>query len=229
MKEASDFPRNASFLKRFALALFGISVMGSGVALTAASNMGVSQISSVPYVVSLITGERLTFGTATFLLNVGFFLFQLCVYRKRFPLSQWLQLPAVAWFGFCIDMTGLLLRSAPDGPYWLLILEVVVGSAIIALGIVFELAADVVYLPGDGMVSTVNLFVKRNFGAVKVLFDFSLTAIAVVLSLAILQRVEGVREGTLIAAFAVGYFVRRLKCVQTFARKTTVSKESIGE
>lgn len=227
MKEASDFPRNASFLKRFALALFGISVMGSGVALTAASNMGVSPISSVPYVVSLITGERLTFGTATFLLNVGFFLFQLCVYRKRFPLSQWLQLPAVAWFGFCIDMTGLLLRSAPDGPYWLLILEVVVGSAIIALGIVFELAADVVYLPGDGMVSTINLFVKRNFGAVKVLFDFSLTAIAVVLSLAILQRVEGVREGTLIAAFAVGYFVRRLKCVQTFARKTTVSKESI--
>ena len=52
MKEASDFPRNASFLKRFALALFGISVMGSGVALTAASNMGVSPISSVPYVVS---------------------------------------------------------------------------------------------------------------------------------------------------------------------------------
>ena len=126
-------------------------------------------------------------------------------------------------------MTGLLLRSAPDGPYWLLILEVVVGSAIIALGIVFELAADVVYLPGDGMVSTINLFVKRNFGAVKVLFDFSLTAIAVVLSLAILQRVEGVREGTLIAAFAVGYFVRRLKFVQTFARKTTVSNESIGE
>lgn len=229
MEEASDFPRNASCLKRFALALFGISVMGSGVALTAASNMGVSPISSVPYVLSVITGERLTFGTATFLLNVVFFLFQLCVYRKRFPLTQWLQLPAVAWFGFCIDMTGLLLRNAPDGPYWFLILDVVIGSAIIALGIVFELAADVVYLPGDGMVSTINLFLKRNFGVVKVLFDFSLTSIAVVLSLAILLRVEGVREGTLIAAFAVGYFVRRLKCVQAFARKTTLLKGLIKE
>ena len=54
------------------------------------------------------------------------------------------------------------------------------------------------------MVTTVR------YGTMKQLVDWSLVLISAIVSLLVLQRLEGVREGTVFAAFAVGAVVKYL-------------------
>lgn len=49
---------------------------------------------------------------------------------------------------------------------------------------------------------------KTEFGSTKVAFDVSLTVIAGVLSFLFAHRLDGVREGTIIAALLVGFIAR---------------------
>ena len=48
---------------------------------------------------------------------------------------------------------------------------------------------------------------NKEFGKFKVIFDFTLVTVAIILSLIFTQRIEGVREGSLIAACITGYIV----------------------
>ena len=50
-----------------------------------------------------------------------------------------------------------------------------------------------------------------RYGTMKQIVDWSLVIIAAVVSLILLQRLEGVREGTVFAAFAVGAVVKTLE------------------
>ena len=57
---------------------------------------------------------------------------------------------------------------------------------------------------GEYLVQVIAKFVHKEFGFIKVCFDVSLVLIACVLSATFLSNIEGVREGTVIAALAVG-------------------------
>ena len=62
-----------------------------------------------------------------------------------------------------------------------------------------EVLANVAMLPGESFVRAVSSTWNTNFGNTKVAFDVSLTVIAAVLSFIFVHRLEGVREGTIIA------------------------------
>mgnify|MGYP007016882592 FL=1 len=49
---------------------------------------------------------------------------------------------------------------------------------------------------------------KLDVGICKIIFDSSMVVLALIISLAFLGRVEGVREGTLVSAFMIGWFAR---------------------
>lgn len=215
------------FLK-ILLSFVGFTVAGFGVALTIHSNLGTTPISSIPFITSriipplLVGSFEISFsvGVMTFLLNFLFFLFQLVVYRKNFPLTQWFQLLAVAWFGACIDWGGYLCANLGIESYLLQILAVVLGSAMLAFGIMLELVADVVYLPGEGMVATLNLFLNLKFGTMKIIFDFSQVIIASFISYSVLYKLIGVREGTLLSALLVGWFIKCFSSYEKYLKKT---------
>ena len=63
-------------------------------------------------------------------------------------------------------------------------------------------------LPGESFVRAVSSTWKTEFGSTKVAFDVSLTVIAAALSLIFSHRLNGVREGTVIAALLVGFIAR---------------------
>lgn len=50
-----------------------------------------------------------------------------------------------------------------------------------------------------------------EFGNIKILFDWTLVSIGIVISLFAFGSIEGVREGTVISAFLVGYFIKLLR------------------
>ena len=94
------------------------------------------------------------------------------------------------------------------GAYWWNILLIIIGSAIIGLGIAMEVWADLTYMPVDGLVKVIYEVSKLNFGVVKVTFDVTLVVMAMLITYFGLGEIFGqcVREGTLISALTVGVF-----------------------
>ena len=56
-------------------------------------------------------------------------------------------------------------------------------------------------LPGEGLVNAIATHWKLDFGKIKVIFDWSLVAIAGGLSLYYFGTIEGIREGTTCFSF----------------------------
>lgn len=65
-------------------------------------------------------------------------------------------------------------------------------------------------LPGESFVRAIVQTWSTNFGTTKIIFDSSMTIIAGALSFVFSGRLNGVREGTVIAALLVGFIARLL-------------------
>ena len=83
-----------------------------------------------------------------------------------------------------------------------------VGCVVLGFGVYLEVLANVAMLPGESFVRAVSTTWNTNFGNTKVAFDVSMTVIAALLSLLLSRRLEGVREGTILAALLVGLIAR---------------------
>ena len=180
--------------------------MALGIALVTNARLGTTAISSVPYVLSLIF--PLSFGGFTFALNALFVLLQKLLLGRLFGVGHLLQLPVVFVFSAFIDFAMWLTNPLVSELYAVQILLVLAGSLILALGISIEIASNSIGLPGEGMVLALSWRCRRNFGPVKVLFDLSQVGIAAAFSLLALHSLAGLREGTVLSAVLVGWFVR---------------------
>lgn len=83
------------FFKRYFFLFLGLLIMSFGVAFSVKASLGTSPISSVPYVVSLIS--PLTVGIATIVMHIIFILIQIVLLRKDFKVVQLIQIPV--WRG----------------------------------------------------------------------------------------------------------------------------------
>ena len=188
-------------IKRYAIFLIGLFINSLGVSFITKADLGTSPISSIPYVLSLKFSW--TLGEFTIIFNVFIVLLQLILLRKKFKLEYWIQIPVTFLFGYFIDLTMVFLDFMNPQQYILKILALLVGCLILGFGVYIEVLADVVMLPGESFVRAVVLTWKTNFGNTKVAFDASMSVAAAVLSLIFFHRLNGVREGTIIAALLV--------------------------
>lgn len=197
-----------NLLRQCLLLAAGLALAGLGVALTTRAGLGTSPISSLPYVFTFLT--PLTFGAATFAVNLLFVLAQALLLGRAFPAVQYGQLGVVLLFGLFIDLGmwvgGLWVPTA----YWGRMAEVLLGSVVLAAGIALQIHADLLFNPGEGLVKALCRVTRARFAWTKLGFDVSLVLLALALSLAALHTIRGLREGTLVAAFAVGLSLRWL-------------------
>ena len=84
--------------------------------------------------------------------------------------------------------------------YLVKVIALLVGCAILGFGVYLEVLADVVMLPGESFVRAIVQTWKTNFGTTKIIFDISMAVIAAALSFLFSGQLNGVREGTIIAA-----------------------------
>ena len=193
-------------IRRILLLFTGLSVMAAGVAFSITANLGTSPISSVPYVTSLIC--NVSTGMTTIVMNTFFIILQIIILRKDFRLFQLLQFPATIVFGTMIDVFSAALASVSYSGYLSQCLLCLAGIILVAAGVSLEVAAGLVTVPGEGIVLTLSRTLKIRFGDMKTIFDVTLVAVSVILSILFLSRLDGIREGTLAAALLVGQFVR---------------------
>lgn len=195
-----------SNLKRFILFFTGLTIAGIGVALSTRPGLGTSPITSLPYVTTF--KFTWTLGMATVVINLLFILGQWIILRRRFGLKHLMQLPTLLVFGFFIDLGMWVTKFYIPEYYLLRLAEEVIGCVFLAVGIGFQLIANISLMPGDGFIRVVAKEYNIPFGTVKICFDSSIVLSAVVFSLCCFHNVTGVREGTVIAALLVGFFIK---------------------
>ncbi len=183
----------------------GVMVAGFGVALSTQAGLGATPISSVPWVLTFVT--PLSYGTLTLIINIFFVLAQVAILRRRFPIFQFLQIPATALFGLCIDLGMWLSRPFVTEVYVFQVAMLVVGAAVLAVGILLQVRSDFLCIPGDALVKVASREFGLPLSRLKITLDGSLTLVALVTSALSLGRIEGVREGTILSVFLGGTFI----------------------
>jgi len=189
-------------IKRYICLFLGLLLISFGTAFSIKADLGTSPVSSAPYVVSLLT--PLTVGNVTIILHCFFVLIQILLLRKRFHLLQLLQVPAAIVFGYLTDFAIWATSGLAASGYIQQWIFCSIGIILTAIGVSLEFTANVLMLAGEGLTSAVSIVTEKKTGYVKVAIDMALVAIAAVLSLIFLHRLEGVREGTVAAALFVG-------------------------
>lgn len=185
----------------------GLFVMALGVSFSVKSNLGVSPVNSIPYVVSVITGIEM--GICTTAVFVGFIAIQICIMRKEFKSSNLLQIICSSLFGFFVTLANFVTQGLPQFDNYIVRLGyLVISMVLVAGGILLYLTPDILSLPGEGVMQAVSLKINKPLSTAKIGFDSAVVVIAAILSLVFLKRLDGVREGTIIAAIGVGQFLR---------------------
>lgn len=195
-------------VRRYLFLLVGLLIMAFGVAFSIKAGLGTSPISSVPYVLS--EALPLTVGNVTILMHCVFILLQIVILRRRYQPVQLLQLAVAIVFGYMTDFAVWALGGLECSGYAMQWFFCIVGILLVAVGVSFEVTANVVTLAGEGLVLAICQVAPVKFGTMKVIFDVSLVVTACVLSLLLLHGLYGVREGTIAAALFVGTVSRQI-------------------
>lgn len=193
-------------LKRYLIFFVGLFINSLGVSLITKANLGTSPISSIPYVLSL--NFPFTLGEFTIFFSLLLILLQLLILRRNFKLEHALQIPISALFGYFIDLTMILLKFLHPNTYLSWGVSLLIGCAVLGFGVYLEVLADVAMLPGESFVRAIVATWDTDFGITKIVFDVSMSVIAAALSIYFVHGLEGVREGTIIAALLVGFIAR---------------------
>ncbi len=204
-----------SVMLRYFLFVVAVIVQASGIALVVKSMLGTSPISSLPYVISL--ASPFTLGQMTFSINMLLVLGQYLLLRRAFDHIQFLQIPVTLIFSWFIDFFMEAWSWVIPTNYILQLLPLLIGTTLIAFGVAVQGIANVLMLPGEGIVYAVSRCFHIEFGKVKTANDVSLVSLAAMISLVYLGGIEGIREGTLISALITGtiarYFLKHLSRV----------------
>ncbi len=204
-----DQKRSAQWAWRIFFFLLGVFLMAMGVSLCISSDLGVSPVSSVPLVFGRIFG--MSTGNMTIIVYGVFMLLQLPVLGREFGVKNLLQFPAAVLFGKLIDLTSAWIAPLKPQSYLLKLAALLLGMVFIALAEKVYLPANVVYVPGDGLMAALAHKSRMKTATVKNLFDLSCVAVSAAAGLIFTGKIIGLREGTVIAALGIGRIMALLE------------------
>ena len=222
--------QNKYLFRRYLLFAIALFINAMGIAYITKAALGTSPITSVTYVASMFT--PLTMGQWTIVLNLLFAVLELPFMTKRQlreDLRMYLtQVVISLFFGLCIDLCMFIIQDLNPVVYISKIVNLLIGCVILAVGIALEVKADVAMMAGEYFVRVLVKKFHKDFGYLKLAFDWSLVALAVILSLCFMGGIYGVREGTVIAALLVGPIVHFVTPYYRFLDNWITDKQAIS-
>ena len=187
-------------LKRSLTYVLSLAILALGITLNTKTQLGVSCIVSVPYVISQLF--RLPLGITTFVYYLLLILLQKLLLGKEFQALQYFQIIASLVTSLFIQGWDLLLPVVR--PMWLRITFLLAGIVITGIGASLSLALDIVPNPADGLAHAVGKKLSRDVGLGKNVIDLISIAIAAALGLLLTGRILGIGIGTLCAMLLTG-------------------------
>lgn len=187
----------------------GVGMIAAGIATVTHANLGTTPISTLPFTLTFVTDW--SFAQTTFLINALFILGQIVLLRKNFPLSSFLQIPIIFFFSIIIDWTMHFWDIFSFSQYFEQLAVSIFGNLMMALGIVIQIRSQTIVAPVDGMILAVVKVFQQRFGNMKIANDVSLVIIAALVGVLFLGHPVGIREGTILSAFMVGFCIKHIQ------------------
>ena len=191
----------AQFAIRLGIYCVGLAILAFGIALSVNSNLGVSPVSSLPYVVSQILNVSL--GTCTTIVYTIYILFQMVLTRKFQP-TLLLQLVFSTMFGYFVDTAKAILGDFILPTYFGQLAMLAGSIALISFSLVLYIDVQLAPMPAEGLVACIAETFGKPFPKVKTLFDCASVTVGTTLCFLFLGKLVGIREGTIITAMLVG-------------------------
>jgi uncharacterized membrane protein YczE len=191
------------WIKKSLIYVLGLFILALGIAFSVKSNLGVSPVSSIPYVLSQISGLSLGMMTAViYILNMAV---QAAVLRREYKPHNLLQIGVSFLFGYFTDAALWLMTFLPvTENYVIRIIYLVLGVSCIAFGVFCYLTTSLLALPTDGTVQAISHKGRFRLHMVKITYDCVSTGLAIIVSLAVLGNIGGIGIGTVAASLGVG-------------------------
>ena len=195
-------------IKRYVLFLIGLFIASLGVAFSTKAGLGTSPVASVPYSVSLVN-HTLTFGWWLNVLSLIQILVQVVLLRRRCkPVEIMVQTVLAFVYGYMTDFSCRLLSRIQPASYAEKFLLMLVGCIVLAFGIWIQYKGGVAMLPGEAMNRAISLTTGKRYENVKIFFDILYIVIAGLICFVFTGKLQGVREGSVIAAVLVGTLIK---------------------
>ncbi len=185
----------------------GLFFLSLGVVFAIKSNLGVSPVNSLPYMLSLIT--KIELGIVTIGVFGIYILLQIFIMIKDgFQIKNFLQILFTTVFGYFVSFSLEILYFIPiQKTYIYQLIFLGISILLVALGISLVIIPDLVPAAPEGLMIVICKKTKIEFSKVKTIFDSSTVFITICLSLIFFGEVVGIREGTIISALIIGKIV----------------------
>ena len=213
-------------IKNYALFLVGLFIASMGVALSTKAGLGTSPVAAVPYSVSIVN-HALTFG---WWLNIWSLLqvsVQVLLLRKKCkPVEIIIQTVLALVYGYMTDFSCKLIDGIQVNTYFAQFLWMALGCFVLALGIWIQFKGGVAMLPGEAMNRAISEVSGKRYENIKILFDVLYIVAAAVISFITTGKLQGVREGSIIAAVVVGNIIKLYNLIFNKLTKKSAKKKT---
>lgn len=202
-----------SVIKKIPVYCFGLFLLAVGVTFSIKSDLGVSPVNSIGYVLSLVLGVNQ--GKVITVIFSFYVLLQLLLLGKRFKPAYLLQIAFASLFGYFVSFSNSIFTFPQAGHYLLQLVYLAISIVLVALGVTLYLGADLMPMPAEGVMLAISELTGISFHKMKMIFDTTVVVASVIISLVFLGRVAGVREGTLLSALFIGKLVGVFNTIKT--------------
>ena len=220
-----------NLLYRYLLFLIGLFIASMGVAFSTKAGLGTSPVASVPYSVSLVS-NALTFGGWLNLLSLIQIIIQVILMKGRCNYIEiGIQTILAFVYGYLTNFSCYLIKGITANTYLLQFAFMAAGCFILALGIWIQLKGAVAMLPGEAMNRAISMVTGLKYENIKIFFDILYILISAGICLLFLGKLAGVREGSIIAAVAVGNIIKLYEkiYIRLTDTKLTIHKQEFGK
>ena len=209
-----------TIIKQYLLFLTGLFIASMGVAFSTIAGLGTSPVASLPYSVSLVS-SLFSFGGWLNMLSVIQITVQVILLRKKCkPLEIVIQTVLAFVYGYLINFSCWLIKDVSVENYFEQLMYMFIGCFVLAFGIWLQLKGKVAMLPGEAMNRAISEVTGKRYENIKILFDIVYIVLSAVICLIFIGELKGVREGSIIAAIAVGSIIKlyhllfgKIKCI----------------
>jgi uncharacterized membrane protein YczE len=141
------------------------------------------------------------------IVNILLIVSQALLLRKKFKLINLTQIFFSFAFGYFLTFSNWIFEFLYVENYILRVGLLFVSMAIIAIGVILYLRAQLVPMPAEGFTIAIRVLTGKEFYKIKTIFDTSTAVLSSILSLIFLGKLMGVREGTILAAIFIGKII----------------------
>ena len=195
-------------IKNYALFLIGLFIASMGVALSAKAGLGTSPVASVPYSVSLVN-HTLTFGWWLNMWSVLQIAVQIALLRKKCkPVEIIIQTVLAFVYGYLTDFSCKLISGLQANTYIMQFALMILSCFVLGFGIWIQFKGGVAMLPGEAMNRSISEVTGKKYENIKIFFDVLYIIVAAAICFIFIGKLEGVREGSIIAAVLIGNIIK---------------------